>query len=512
MHLKHLAPFTLLSLTSLHVVHGFAIPSQEAKTDSARSIPKVLILGGGVAGVIAARTLHEQGIKDFLLVEARDELGGRLHSISFGGHVVEIGANWIQGTQTGNGPINPIWALAKKHGLKTHINDFYGSLTTFDETGEVDFVDACHAANKNFDEYVNYSGERISRNLVDLTARSTYDFTGKKPRNAHEVFDWEYAQTPLQSSGIATARNSNLTFEPKAGGFSDEEIMSIDQRGYKMFIQQEAKTFLEPKQLRLNTLVKSVEWSASGVKAVFDDGSSISADYAICTFSLGVLKNEDVKFEPNFPGEFLRLVIGESGLIKFVEFKAEAIASMTMGTYTKIFLQFPQKFWFDTEFALYADSERGRYPIWQSLDKKGFLPGSGIIFVTVTGDYSERIEALSDEEVKSETMCVLRTMYPNITIPEPLDFHFHRWHKDPLYRGSFSNWPPSFVEQHHDNIRANVGRLYFAGEATSQDYYGYLQGAYFEGCDIANTVAKCIKGNDCMSLEHYEEVKNTVPY
>ena len=34
--------------------------------------------------------------------------------------------------------------------------------------------------------------------------------------------------------------------------------------------------------------------------------------------------------------------------------------------------------------ALYADKERGRYPIWQSLDHVNFLPGSGVLFVTVT--------------------------------------------------------------------------------------------------------------------------------
>ena len=34
--------------------------------------------------------------------------------------------------------------------------------------------------------------------------------------------------------------------------------------------------------------------------------------------------------------------------------------------------------------ALYADSERGRYPVWQSLDHENFFPGSGIVFVTVT--------------------------------------------------------------------------------------------------------------------------------
>ncbi len=79
----------------------------------------------------------------------------------------------------------------------------------------------------------------------------------------------------------------------------------------------------------------------------------------------------------------------------------EAIQSMTMTTYTKIFLQFPHKFWFNTEarllfssvnpdpettpqMGLYADNERGRYPVWQSLDHPKFLDGSGILFATVT--------------------------------------------------------------------------------------------------------------------------------
>jgi len=44
----------------------------------------VLILGGGVSGIIAARTLGENGITNFRIVEARDELGGRLRSIPFG--------------------------------------------------------------------------------------------------------------------------------------------------------------------------------------------------------------------------------------------------------------------------------------------------------------------------------------------------------------------------------------------------------------------------------------------
>lgn len=141
---------------------------------------------------------------------------------------------------------------------------------------------------------------------------------------------------------------------------------------------------------------------------------------------------------------------------------------------------------------LYADLERGKYPVWQSLDVKGFLPGSGILFVTVTvrtalhpllflplshffiqGDYSKRIEALPDSQVQSEVLNILQLMFPNTTIPTPTDFFFPRWNANPLFRGSYSNMPAAFIPAHQDNLRATVeNRLWFAGEATSFKYYG----------------------------------------
>lgn len=96
---------------------------------SAQPQPRVLILGGGVTGIIAARTLHERGIDNFIIIEARDELGGRMRSHSFGNSTIELGANWIQGTQEGDGPSNPILVLAEAHGVKTHYNDLYDSLS-----------------------------------------------------------------------------------------------------------------------------------------------------------------------------------------------------------------------------------------------------------------------------------------------------------------------------------------------------------------------------------------------
>ena len=94
----------------------------------------VLILGGGVTGVIAARMLHERGYDNFLIIEARDELGGRMQNRAFGSpgkqFTVEQGPNWVQGTQTGNGPANPIYELVRKHDVKTKANDLLGSVCT----------------------------------------------------------------------------------------------------------------------------------------------------------------------------------------------------------------------------------------------------------------------------------------------------------------------------------------------------------------------------------------------
>ena len=120
---------------------------------------------------------------------------------------------------------------------------------------------------------------------------------------------------------------------------------------------------------------------------------------------LGVLQNEAVSFQPEFP-----------------EWKQDGIDNFDMGTYTKIFLQFPSDkvFWpKDTQYFLYADPvERGYYPVFQSLDSPGFLEGSGIIFVTVVHDQAYRVEAQTDDETKDQVMAVLRDMFGADKVPD----------------------------------------------------------------------------------------------
>jgi polyamine oxidase len=79
--------------------------------------------------------------------------------------------------------------------------------------------------------------------------------------------------------------------------------MSIDQRGFKSLIQDEAKTFLKPGELRLDSVVKTIRYNDTGVTIILENNQTLSGDYAISTFSLGVLQHDDVKFSPPLPGE-----------------------------------------------------------------------------------------------------------------------------------------------------------------------------------------------------------------
>lgn len=91
-------------------------------------------------------------------------------------------------------------------------------------------------------------------------------------------------------------------------------------------------------------------------------------------------------------------------------------------------------------------------------------------------------------------MKVLREMFPDTIVPEPMSFMYPRWTRMPWSYGSYTSWPAGTSEKVHSNLRANVDRLWFAGEALSRDYMGYVHGAWFEGKDAGEQVAGLIQG------------------
>ncbi|XP_035893163.1 spermine oxidase [Anopheles stephensi] len=78
---------------------------------------KVIIVGAGMAGLSSANHLAKNGCTDFLILEGRNRVGGRIVSIDMGSQKIELGANWIHGVLG-----NPMFELAMQHGLISIIN------------------------------------------------------------------------------------------------------------------------------------------------------------------------------------------------------------------------------------------------------------------------------------------------------------------------------------------------------------------------------------------------------
>ncbi|BCR88847.1 putative flavin containing polyamine oxidase [Aspergillus chevalieri] len=511
--MRALLTSALLAGWAIHGCSGY-IPRPRTDGETCTKTT-VAVLGGGMAGITAAQALHNASIDDYVILEYRDRIGGRVWNTDFGQdkdgnpYSLEFGANWLQGVGSETTE-NPVWTLAKKYNLKNHYSN-YSSILTYNETGYTDYSDLLDAYDEASTEAGENAGRILTENLQDQTARTGLAVAGWRPRKddmaAQAVewwsWDWEDAFSPETSSFVFGMAGENLTFNQ----FGEDNNLVIDPRGYREIITGEASTFLQPDdhRLHLNTQVTDIEYSPHGVTIHNKDGSCVSAAYAICTFSLGVLQNDAVKFTPALP-----------------PWKQTAIHKFNMGTYTKIFMQFNETFWpDDTQYFLYASpTTRGYYPVFQSLSTEGFLPGSNIIFVTVVSEQSYRVEQQSDEETKEEVLEVLREMFPNKDIPEPIDFGYPRWTKEEWAFGSYSNWPAGTTLEMHQNLRANADRLWFAGEATSAAYFGFLHGAWFEGKEAGDQVAALLQGRcaevegideGCTGRVHYSPLHGTTP-
>ncbi|KAH8884198.1 amine oxidase [Thozetella sp. PMI_491] len=492
------------------------VPRDEESSSCRKT--SVAVLGAGVAGIIAAQALHNNSIEDFVIIDRNDYIGGRLMHTTFGKdsngnpYTIEFGANWIQGLGPVGSFANPIWRLAQKWGVASYPSN-YGNVSTFDEHGYNDYSALITAWDKAWHNVPTDAGSVLLGNLQDTTIRVALSQGGWRPgldmkKQAVDLWLWDFetAFPPETSSLVFGVADGN------AGGGDDDapDRLSIDKRGFNYWLVQEAGEFIKKndKRLLLSQRITAVEYSDNKVVVRLNSGACIEAQHAICTFALGVLQNDAVKFTPALP-----------------DWKRSAIDQFQMGIYTKIFFQFNQTFWDPkTQFFLYADPlKRGYYPLWQSLSTPGFFPGSNIIFVTVLGDESRRIERQDPSVTKREALEVLRKMFPGKNIPEPLDFKFPKWGSTDWAFGSYSNWPAGMTLEAHQNLRANVGRLWFAGEAGSDEHYGFLQGAYFEGQDVGGRVAgllskktsdssaSCPLGGACGEMKHYEKLGGTTP-
>ncbi|KAI9116329.1 hypothetical protein K1719_012496 [Acacia pycnantha] len=423
----------------------------------------VIIVGAGVSGICAAKVLAENGVKDLLILEASDRIGGRIRKEEFGGLPAELGAGWIAGV--GGRESNPVWELACKLGLRTCFSDYSNArYNIYDRSGKI--IPSGIAA----DSY---------KRAVDSAIQSlrNQELGGDEPPSSASI-----PKTPIELAIDFILHDFEMAeVEPISTfvDFGEREFLVADERGFEYFLYKLAEDFLHSSEgqisdsrLQLNKVVREIHHLRSGVTVVTEDGYIYEADYLILSVSIGVLQSDLITFNPPLP-----------------RWKSEAIEKLDLIVYTKIFLKFPHKFWPsgpEKEFFLYAHDRRGYYTFWQ--DMENAYPDSNVLVVTLTNEESKRVEAQPDEETLKEAMEVLRDMF-GPDIPDAIDILVPRWWNNRFQRCSYSNYPiVSNNNKLNHNIKAPVDRIYFSGEHTSEKFNGYVHGAYLAGIDTSKAL------------------------
>jgi monoamine oxidase len=167
------------------------------------SIAEICIVGAGIAGLRCADILLQYGFKVTLL-EARDRIGGRVHHATLpSGQVVDLGPNWIHGTDH-----NPIMDLAKETHTISHT--WEGKLNLFSENGHA--VKNAQELDDAFWGIVaqafKYSAENTS--IID-PEKSLYDFFAEKVNEIHP--EAEARKTLMQMSEMWGAYVSHVLGE-----------------------------------------------------------------------------------------------------------------------------------------------------------------------------------------------------------------------------------------------------------------------------------------------------------
>ncbi|KAH1234701.1 Polyamine oxidase 1 [Glycine max] len=406
----------------------------------------VIIVGAGVSGISAAKLLAENGVKDLVILEASNCIGGRIRKENFGGVSVELGAGWIVGV--GGKESNPIWELVAEYGLRTCFSDY----TNIFSSGI-----AADSYKKAVDSAI-----RNLTNQEEADREGNSSKTTEPPSSPLELaidfilHDFEMAEAVPISTFTA---------------FGEREFLVADERGFDYLVYKMAEDFLLTSEgkildtrLKLNHVVREIEHRGSGVRVITEDDCIYEANYVLVSVSIGVLQSNLVAFHPPLP-----------------RWKLEAIEKCDVTVYTKIFLKFPYQFWPSgpgNEFFIYAHDQRGYYTFWQQMENA--YPGSDILVVTLTNGESKRVEAQSDEDTLREAMEVLKDMFgPNI--PDATDILVPRWWNNRFQRGSYSNYPVISNLQVVRDVKAPVGRIFFTGEHTSERFSGYVHGAYLAG-------------------------------
>jgi polyamine oxidase len=459
---------------------SLALESCSLDLDGRAENVEVLVLGAGISGVAAARTMEVNGVSDFLVLEAGNRIGGRIRE--YDDTTIEVGANWIHGLDPDDPKHHPIW----REWTACDPSGPSGSLTpdytdVYDADGNEIDLDVYKAREGEFFEAYDAAAELDA--TIDTSLRQGLTTEGWVPSGSLDNFiDWTHVDgcTAIEPENISlvihSGQNVYTAFTEKDE--EAEDYLIVDKDGFSFVVRCMARKFADDR-VKLESTVTKISVADDCVCAVVEDSDMYCGDYGIVTFSAGVLQaairgDQDsvVEFDPPLP-----------------EWKQDAINKITPVYYGKVFLVFPETFWNETDedqqVLGYVSDERGYFG-FILLDKN--RPNT--VTVDITGDLALRVARQSEEETVNEVLAVLRKIFSDATVPEPDTAIISSWPIDPLFRQAWAEYGPGVPENIFDELLKPVNdRLYFAGDALNRTNYGYTQGAYGTGVYAAEQVS-----------------------
>jgi monoamine oxidase len=416
-----------------------------------------LIIGGGIAGLVAARHLTKAGLRVTLL-EARNRLGGRIYTESTGEFPVELGAEFVHGRP------NEILSLAAESAAP--IVPVQGH---FRRKINGKWAEADHLMEKMDQLFAGLPSEEPDESFQYYLDRSGEDNEVKQ--QALRYVEGFHAADPSLISAHSLRRDSEA--EEAINGDHQYRIAS----GYESLVRTVADRIDRNRcDIVMNTPVNEIVWRQGQVIARAGSTEYL-ASRAMVTLPLGVLKSGSVAFSPELPE------------------KQNAMSFLEMGPVIRVSLCFQEKFWeHDRNMAdmsfLFTDDPQ--FPTWWTSNP---LPYP-ILTGWAAGPNAEAHSGRSKDEIVGSAMQSLAEI---MKIPEPelrkqmTGSFMHDWETDPFSYGAYSYTAVGGMSAAHKLAESVANTLYFAGEATNGDgYNGTVHGAIATGLRAAKELVQSL--------------------
>jgi polyamine oxidase len=422
-------------------------------------VGRVVVVGAGIAGLTAANALAHGGV-ECVVLEARDRIGGRLHTVDLGGSPVDLGGSWIH--MPGGG--NPMRAFADQIGVPCRSADPVPEMAGYDcgEGRRLSAAEAGAALGLYLEAFPAAAGPLAAELGPDASAADGIEAfvagAGLAPGPARRARQMLYAAIEAESADLAERQSLRWMwneFEYEGNYFGD-----VPDGGYRRLVDAMATGV----DVRLGVEVTEVAVSAGGVRVRAADGASEEGSHVVVTVPLGVLKRGAPRFSPALPPDRLA-----------------AIGRLGFGRFEKVALRFDEPFWRAAGFPhlMIFPRDPGEWMVW-ALGLDAFGAGPVFVFFVFHSDAVRLSAAGGDAAVRwALDLLAEATGRP---CPAPTAVAVTSWASDPYAGGAYTHIPPGASPADADLLGEPLGgRLLFAGEHTQSARLVYADGAMTSG-------------------------------